>query len=74
MCDFNNLWTTTGPRAYLDAAGFGGPYVRAGPETLQHNGKVFLIYPMCGASTPDYKMGMLMADTRSDLLNPASIP
>lgn len=68
----SNPWTTVGPRTYLDAAGFGCPFVREGPETLQRNGKVFLIYSMCGASTPDYKLGMLSADAHSDLLNPAS--
>lgn len=67
-----NPWTTTGPRVYLDAAGFGCQYVREGPETLQHAGKVFLIYSACGADTPDYKLGMMNADPHSDLLNPAS--
>lgn len=67
-----NPWTLTGPRVYLEAAGFGCPYVREGPITLQRNGKVFLIYSACGADTPDYKLGLMSADEKSDLLNPAS--
>ena len=67
-----NPWTLIGPRRYLPASGFGCSVVREGPETLQHNGKVYLIYSMCGADTPDYKLGMLMADAHGDLLNPAS--
>ncbi|MBV9468510.1 MAG: family 43 glycosylhydrolase, partial [Abitibacteriaceae bacterium] len=67
-----NPWTLTGPRVYLPADGFGCNVVREGPETLQRNGKVFLIYSSCGASTPDYKLGMLSADIHSDLLNFAS--
>lgn len=67
-----NPWTTVGPRTYLEADGFGCPVVREGPETLQHGGRVFLIYSMCGASTPDYRLGMLVADAKSDLLNPSS--
>lgn len=67
-----NPWTTVGPRTYLAADGFGCPVVREGPEVLQHGGRVFLVYSMCGASTPDYRLGMLAADAKSDLLDPAS--
>ncbi|HET6387165.1 MAG TPA: glycoside hydrolase family 43 protein [Armatimonadota bacterium] len=67
-----NPWTLTGTRTYLPASGFGCPSVREGPELLQHSGKLFLVYSMCGASTPDYRLGMLYADVKSDLLNPAS--
>lgn len=70
----SNPWTLTGPRVYLPTDGFGCPYVREAPVTLQRNGKVFLIYSACAADTPDYKLGMLSAsDLRSvDLLDPAS--
>lgn len=57
-----NPWTLIGPRTYLPADGFGCAFVREGPELLQHDGKICLIYSMCGASTPDYRMGMLQAD------------
>jgi GH43 family beta-xylosidase len=61
-----------GNGVYLPADGFGCAMVREGPEILQRNGKIFLIYSMCGADTPDYKLGMLIADARSNLLDPAS--
>jgi GH43 family beta-xylosidase len=64
-----NPWTLSGARTYLPADGFGSPVVREGPETLVRNGKVFLIYSSSGASTPDYKLGMLSADVGADLLN-----
>lgn len=67
-----NPWTLTGERTYLPADGFGCAVVREGPVALQKNGKVFLIYSTCPADTPDYKLGMLIADSRSDLLAPAS--
>lgn len=67
-----NPWTLTGPRVYLEAAGFGCPFVREGPITLLRGGKVSLIYSACGADTPDYKLGLMTANEKSDLLNPAS--
>lgn len=66
-----NPWTTVGPRIYLEVSGFGCEHVREGPITLVRNGKVFLIYSACDASTPDYKLGWLQADIGSDLMNPA---
>lgn len=65
-------WTLTGPRVYLPADGFGNPSVREAPVTLVRNGRVFLVYSACPADTPDYKLGMLTADTTADLMNPAS--
>ncbi len=67
-----NPWTLTGPDVRIPADGFGCPYVREGPETLQHGNHVYLIYSACAADTPDYKLGMLSADAQSDLLDPAS--
>lgn len=65
-------WTLEGPRTYLPADGFGCGVVREGPEILQHGGKISLVYSMCGASTPDYRLGMLQAGANADLTNAAS--
>ena len=62
-----NPWTTVGGRTYLPASGFGCDVVREGPMTLQRNGRVFLTYSACPADTPDYKIGMLIADEKADL-------
>ena len=62
-----NPWTLTGERTYLDVAGFGCRYVREGPETLQRKGKVYLVYSVCGADTPDYKLGLTVADEGAKL-------
>lgn len=67
-----NSWTLEGPRTYLPADGFGCDRIREGPVPLIRNGKVFLIYSACPADTPDYKLGMLVADADSDPLDAAS--
>jgi GH43 family beta-xylosidase len=46
--------------------------VNEGPEILQHGGKVFLIYSASGCWTDAYSLGMLTADAKSNLLDPAS--
>jgi len=68
----SNPWTIVGPRTYLPASGFGCSVVREGPVTLVRNGKAFLIYSACDASTPDYKLGFLSATIGDDLLSVSS--
>ena len=66
-------WELEGDRVALEASGFGCDHVREGPVALQHGGKVFLVYSMCGASEPDYRLGMLVAaDAGADLTDPKS--
>ena len=72
IADLENPWTTRGRRAHLPAEGFGCEEVREAPVFLVRNGKVFLIYSICDTGKPDYKLGMLVADERSDLLRPQS--
>ena len=67
-----NPWTLTGPRAHLDASGFGSPVVREGPAILQRKGKIYLIYSASPTDLPDYKLGLLVADARADLADPKS--
>ncbi len=63
-----NPYTLQGNGVYIPAEGFGCEEVREGPEILQRNGKIFLVYSMCDTSKPDYRLGMLIADERADLL------
>ncbi len=67
-----NPWTLEGPRQALLVDGFGCKFVREGPETLQRNGKVFLVYSACGADTPEYRLGMTVASQKADLTDPAA--
>jgi len=67
-----NPWTLSGARTYLPADGFGCNVVREGAATLVRGGKVFLIYSACGADTPDYRLGMLIADAGADLTDAAA--
>lgn len=63
-------YTLEGPRQYLDVSGFGCQWVREGPATLLHDGKVYLTYSACSADTPDYKIGLTVADAKANLLDP----
>jgi GH43 family beta-xylosidase len=65
-------WTTTGKRTLIPADGFGCEEVREGPFVLIRNGKIFLTYSACDTGKPDYKLGMLIADTSADPLQAAA--
>jgi GH43 family beta-xylosidase len=67
-----NPYTLQGNGVYIPADGFGCAAVREGPSILQHDGKIFLIYSICDTGTPDYKLGMLIADEKADLMLPQS--
>lgn len=67
-----NPWTLAGRSVQLEASGFGCEEVREGPVVLRRNGRLFLTYSACDTGKPDYKLGMLIADERSDVMNPAS--
>lgn len=68
----SNPWTVETERVHIPADGFGCPEVREGPVPLYRNGKIYLVYSMCDTGKPDYRLGMLIADETSDLLQPAS--
>ncbi len=44
--------------------------VNEGPEALQHDGKIFLVYSASACWTDNYALGMLTADSGADLLDP----
>ena len=67
-----NPWTLETNCVVIPASGFGCEEVREGPQMLQRNGKLFLVYSACDTGKPDYKLGMLIAGTNSDLMNPLS--
>lgn len=46
--------------------------VNEGPEILQHDGKIFLVYSASGCWTDHYALGMMTASAAGDLMNPAS--
>ena len=67
-----NPWTVEGHRVVIPASGFGCSEVREAPEMLERNGKLFLVYSACDTGTPDYKLGMLIASTNSNVMDPSS--
>ena len=62
IAKMSDPWTVSGERVALDADGFGCDVVREAPVALQRDGRVFLAYSMCGANSPDYRLGLLVAD------------
>lgn len=58
--------TLVGERVNIPASGFGCPEVREGPYVIEHGGRLFLTYSACDAGKPDYKVGYLWADAKSD--------
>jgi GH43 family beta-xylosidase len=65
-------WELTGKAVVIPASGFGCSEVREGPVVLHRNGHFFLTYSACDTGKPDYKLGMLIAGEKADLLDPAS--
>lgn len=86
ICRMKNPWTTESERIRisspeLDWEKHGDlknpndpPHVNVneGPEVLQHDGKLFLIYSASGCWTDFYALGMLTASADSDPMDPAS--
>ncbi len=67
-----NPWQLASAGVCLPADGFGCANIREAPEILQRNGKIFLVYSTCDTGTPDYKLGMLVAGEKDDLLDAKS--
>lgn len=58
--------TLTGKRVMIPASGFGCEEVREGPYVIKHGERMFLTYSACDTGKPDYKVGYLWADVKSD--------
>jgi GH43 family beta-xylosidase len=58
--------TLTGKRVQIPASGFGCEEVREGPYVIEHGGRMLLTYSACDTGKPDYKVGYLWADAKSD--------
>ncbi len=73
-----NPWTIEGPRVRLSTperpweTSGAPPAVNEGPQPLVRGGKVWLAYSASGCWTPDYKLGLLVAEAGADLLTPES--
>jgi GH43 family beta-xylosidase len=58
--------TLVGERVQIPASGFGCEEVREGPYVIRHGERLFLTYSACDTGKPDYKVGYLWADVKSD--------
>jgi GH43 family beta-xylosidase len=78
IAPMSNPYTLSGERVQISSPlstweRIGGPpSINEGPQVLQRNGKVFVIYSASGSWTDDYCLGMLTASSSADLLQPAS--
>jgi GH43 family beta-xylosidase len=61
-------FTLTGERVMIPASGFGCEEVREGPYVIARGERLFLTYSACDTQKPDYKVGYLWADAKSDLM------
>lgn len=77
IASMSNPWTINGQRILLSEPTFDwekpitGPAINEGPQFLQHNNKVYLVYSANGSWTDDYCLGLLSL-TSDELLNPRS--
>lgn len=62
----------TGERVLIPASGFGCDEVREGPYVITRGNRIFLTYSACDTGKPDYKVGYLWADAKSDPMRVAS--
>ncbi|MGM7448280.1 GH43 family beta-xylosidase [Idiomarina loihiensis] len=73
IAEMENPWTITGERKVLTRPEYdwerSGRPVTEGAETLQKDGRTFVIYSASYCDTPDYKLGLIEL-TGSDPLNP----
>jgi GH43 family beta-xylosidase len=67
-----NPWTVGSVGTIIPASGFGCTEVREGPQVLERQDRIFLIYSACDTGKSDYKLGMLIANTNANLLDAAS--
>lgn len=58
--------TLEGERELIPASGFGCEEVREGPYVVKHGSRLFLTYSACDTGKPDYKVGYLWMDDRSN--------
>jgi GH43 family beta-xylosidase len=74
IAPMSNPYTISGERVLISSPTntwerLGGPpYINEGPQVLQRNGKVFVVYSASGSWTDDYCLGMLTASATSNLL------
>ncbi|MDY7231010.1 family 43 glycosylhydrolase [Hyalangium rubrum] len=78
IAPMSNPYTISGERVLISSPlgtweRLGGPpYINEGPQVLQRNGKIFIIYSASGSWTDDYCLGMLAASSTANLLQQSS--
>ncbi len=61
IAPMSNPWTISGPRTLLSTPEYDWEgWINEGPQVLQHDGRLFLIYSANASWTKDYCLGMLI--------------
>jgi GH43 family beta-xylosidase len=72
IAPMSNPWTISGPRVLIATPQLSWEsWIEEGPEVLQHNGMVFIVYSANESWTDNECLGMLV-NTNGDYLNPSS--
>lgn len=70
IAPMSNPWTISGPRVLISTPTYSWEWwINEGPEVLQRNGKIFIVYSANGSWTDNYCFGLLTC-TNGDVLNP----
>ncbi len=73
LAKMSDPWTLVGPRVKISQPEHAwekhGWEVNEGPEALQHDGRLFVVFSASGGTTPNYCLGLL-THTGGDLLDP----
>lgn len=60
IAPMSNPWTVSGPRVLISTPALPWEgHINEGPEVLQRNGRIFIVYSADGSWTPRYCLGML---------------
>ena len=72
IAPMSNPWTISGPRVRIATPTYSWEgWIEEGPEIIQRNGKIFIIYSANASWMDDYCLGRL-TNTNGDVLNPAA--
>lgn len=72
IAPMSNPWTISGPRVLISTPTYSWEgWINEGPEIIQRNGKIFIIYSANASWTDSYCFGLLTC-TNGDVLNPLS--
>ncbi len=72
IAPMSNPWTISGPRVLISTPTYSWEWwINEGPQVIQRNGKIFIVYSANGSWTDNYCFGLLTC-TNGNVLDPAA--